>query len=72
MELAAALASGRKFRMGRRQIKDPKETTTSRFAKGTLDRARAVLEPKESIAGFVRTAVEALLTCRDRDRKLKP
>ncbi|WP_187272547.1 hypothetical protein [Methylobacterium sp. WL9] len=41
-------------------------TTTSRFAKETLNRIRALLLPKESISGFVKMAVEAVVGKRER------
>lgn len=50
--------------MGRRQINH--ETTNARFGAGTLARIDAHLEPKESRADFIRTAVEVELRKRDR------
>lgn len=43
---------------GRPRINDPDEAMTARFAAGTLARIKAVLMPKEPLAGFMRDAVE--------------
>lgn len=52
--------------VGRIRINDPDEKVTARFAKGTLDRIKAVLDPKEPQADFIRKAVEAELNRRER------
>lgn len=52
--------------VGRIRINDPGEKMTARFPEGTLARIKAVLAPKEPQADFIRKAVEAELTRRER------
>jgi hypothetical protein len=66
--LTAGLASDTPRRMGRRQINDPDEAMTARFAAGTLARIKAVLLPKEPLAAFMRSAVERELKRRERTK----
>ena len=61
-----AVASIRRT-VGRIRINDPEEKMTARFAAGTLARMKGALEPKESIAGLVRIAVERELQRRERE-----
>lgn len=56
--MTAGLVSDTPRRMGRRQINDPDEAMTARFAAGTLARIKAVLMAKEPLAAFMREAVE--------------
>lgn len=65
--MTAGLASDTPRRMGRKKINDPDEAMTARFAAGTMARIKAVLQPKEPLAGFMRDAVE-----REIARRLRP
>lgn len=70
--MTAGLTSDTRRRMGRTQLNDPEETTSARFATGTLARIRAVLLPKESMNGFLKAAVAAELKRRERKPKAPP
>lgn len=52
--------------VGRKQINH--EQTMARFAKGTLDRIKAVLGEREKQADFIRKAVEEALEARERTK----
>lgn len=52
-------------RVGRKQINH--EQTMARFAKGTLDRIKAVLGEREKQADFIRQAVERAIEDRERE-----
>ena len=65
-ELTAAAISDTPRRMGRKQVNDPEEKTSARFATGTMDRIRAALRDKESMNAFIKGAVEKELRARER------
>lgn len=50
-------------RVGRKQINH--EQTMARFAKGTLDRIKAVLDEREKQSDFIRQAVERAIEERE-------
>jgi hypothetical protein len=54
--------------MGRTKVNDPEETTSARFATGTMARIKAALLPKESMNGFLKAAVAAELKRRERTK----
>lgn len=56
-------------RVGRRKVNY--EGAPGRFPEGTLARIEAVLQPGEKQADFLRDAVEAELTRREREAKRK-
>lgn len=51
--------------VGRIRINDPEEKVTARFPAGTLARMKAVLQPKEPQAEFIRQAVLSELRRRE-------
>lgn len=55
------------LRMGRKQING--EQYLARFPVGTLEAIAAVLEEKEGVAAFIRTAIERELKRRERRAK---
>lgn len=66
--MTAVVLSDTTRRMGRKQINEPGQEMTARFASGTRERIMAVLQPKESLAAFLRSAIDAELKRRERTR----
>jgi len=65
--LTVEAASQTTEKMGRKQING--EQMLARFVKGTIARIDAVLRPKESRAGFIRTLVEAEIARREAENR---